>query len=121
MSGGLLLLIIIAGFVDYSMIAHFIAEHRGRPLWEPWSVTVVAALAAGGCMFIEPNLMFVLAMLPVPPASMFVFRRLRGPDDPLTCPCPHCKEQFVVDPRYGGQPVGCASCEPLFVWPKVIA
>ena len=120
MSPGLILLIIVSGFVISGMIAHFIAENRGRPIWEPWTVTVVAMLAAFGCMFIEPNLLFVFAMLPVPPASMFVFRRIRGPEDPLTCPCPHCKEEFLVDARYGGQPVRCPSCQQLFLGPKVI-
>ena len=121
MSPGLLLLIIVAAFVISGMMAHFVAENRGRPIWEPWTVTVVAMLVSCACMFIERNLLFVFAMLPVPPASMFVFRRIRGPEDPLTCPCPHCKEEFIVDPRYGGKPVRCPHCEQLFLGPKVIS
>ena len=114
-------LITVCGFVISGMLAHFIAENRGRPLREPWLVTGGAMLAAVVCMFIVPNLLFVFAMLPVPPASMFLFRRIRGPEDPLTCPCPHCQEEFVVDARYGGQPVRCPSCKQLFLGPKVIS
>ena len=119
MPPGLLLFIIAFVFLISGMVAHFVAENRGRPFWEPWVITLVAALLAIGCMFIMPTLMFVFALAPVPPLAMFLFRRIRGPEDPLTCPCPHCKDEFVVDPRYGGRPVTCPSCKQLFLGPKV--
>ena len=118
---GLLLLIIATTFVVSGMVAHFIAEHRGRPLWEPWVLAIVVALLTVGCMFIARNTLFIFALAPLPPASMFLFRRIRTAEDPLTCPCPHCKDEFVVDARYGGKPVTCPSCKQLFLGPKVIA
>ena len=119
MPPGLLLLIIVATFVVAGMLAHFIAENRGRPLWQPWLMTGVTALLAGGCMLISPTVLFIFALAPLPPASMFLFRRIRGPEDPLTCPCPHCKDEFVADVRLGGRRVTCPNCKQLFLGPKV--
>lgn len=112
-------MILAAAFVIAGMIAHFVAENRGRKLWEPWLITAVAALLAGGCLFIKPTVLFILALAPVPPAAMLLFRRIHSEEDPLTCPCPHCREEFIVDARYGGRPVTCPSCKQLFLGPKV--
>jgi len=116
---GLLLLILAFAFIVSGMLAHFIAENRGRPLWEPWSIAAVAALLAVGCLMIRPTALFIFALAPLPPASMFLFRRIHSAEDPLTCPCPHCRDEFIVDARYGGKPVTCPHCKQLFLGPKV--
>ena len=119
MSPVMLALVVVFTFLVAGMLAHFIAENRGRPLWEPWIITLVAALLATGCILFLPTVLFVFALAPLPPAAMFLFRRIHNAEDPLTCPCPHCREEFVVDARYGGQPVKCPSCQQLFLGPKV--
>ena len=119
MPPGLSFFIVAVTFVISGMLSHFVAENRGRPVWEPWAITIVAALLALACMIIEPTLLFAFALAPLPPAAMFLFRRIRSEEDPLTCPCPHCKDEFIVDARFGGQPVTCPSCKQLFLGPQV--
>ncbi len=116
---GFLLLIAALTFVVSGLIAHFVAENRGRQPWEPWAITAVAGAMAVGCMTIMPNPLFVFALAPLPPGAMFLFRRVRGPEDPLIAPCPHCRDDFIVDVRFGGQPVTCPNCKQLFLGPKV--
>ena len=119
MSPGFLIFIAVVAFIISGMIAHFVAESRGRPGWEPWLITVVAAGLAAGCIAIMPRLLFILALAPLPPVAMLLFRRMRSAEEPLTCPCPHCRSKFVVDARYSGQPVSCPSCQKLFLGPQV--
>ena len=116
---GFQLLIVAITFVVSGMVAHFVAENRGRPVWEPWLLAGVTALLAAGCLLVMPTILFAVALAPLPPAAMFFFRRVRRTEDPLTCPCPHCRDEFIVDARFGGKPVTCPHCKQLFLGPRV--
>ena len=118
-------------FVFAGLLAHFVAEQRGRPAQEPWIVTAMAAFLAMGCVAllglpafadllgpIPAAPLFVALLAPLPPLLMFLFAK-RG--DALlaahSAPCPHCEGPFVVDRQFLGQSVLCPHCGKPFQLP----
>lgn len=118
------ILVVALAFLVAGLLAHFVADSRGRPAWEPWVITVVAAALSTACLLLISSSLFVIAMFvivlaPLPAGAMFLFPQRRLAGEPLAAACPHCREAFIVDPRFGGKPVTCPHCRQLFLGPNV--
>jgi predicted Zn finger-like uncharacterized protein len=120
--------VLALSFVFVGLLTHFVAEHRGRPLWEPWIVTGIACLLAMACVAVIsseaiitsrfPAPLFAAALAPLPPLMMFLFdKRGHAALAARAAPCPHCDGPFVVDRKFLGQSVRCPHCQQLFQLP----
>jgi hypothetical protein len=125
-------LAIALAFVFVGLLAHFVAEQRGRPLWEPWIITGMAAMLAMFCVAVMggesfasstvPAPLFAAALAPLPPLAMFFFaKRGHAALASRAAPCPHCNGPFVVDRQFLGQSVLCPHCRKPFQLPAAKA
>ncbi len=123
---------IALGFLFVGLLAHFVAEQRGRPLWEPWIITGMAAVLAMFCVAVigtervaasfVPAPFFAAALAPLPPLAMFLFaKRGQAALAARSAPCPHCQGPFVVDRQFMGQSVLCPHCQKPFQLPAAKA
>lgn len=110
--------VIAIAFVFVGLMSHFVAEQRGRPAWEPWTVTAVAALLAMVCVAMVGTPLFAVVLAPLPPAFMFLFaKRGQALLAASSAPCPHCAGPFVVDRKFLGHSVLCPHCQKAFQLP----
>ncbi len=97
------ILIVALVFVVAGLLAHFVADSRGRPSWEPWVITGVAAVLSAACYLLFPSPLFVIALAPLPAGAMFLFPQRRLDGEPLIAACPHCREALHRRPAFRRQ------------------
>jgi hypothetical protein len=111
-------LLIAIAFVFVGLLAHFVADQRGRPLWEPWIVSGVTALLSMACYAVVQIPVLVAVFAPLPPVMMYLFpKRGQAALAARAAPCPHCAGPFVVDRQFLGQSVTCPHCRKPFQLP----